>query len=188
MPRNAPEVFHRGSSDWCSQFWDSRVADKGAGFISPAGAALSGGLPNVLAVQAMFLVSLRDEMRGRVNDVDINGAHHELADPDDNDLQAIWDALMVRLLTIPGDQTLFADVFPGKTLGFEHAAMAIAAFETEAYTFVDSPWDKYVGGDNQAFSAAEKRGALLFSGSAKYANYHSGPPLTDQEHHIIGVP
>jgi cytochrome c peroxidase len=96
--------------------------------------------------------------------------------------------LMARLLSIPEYQTLFADAFPGETLGFQHAAIAIAAFEAEAYTFLDSPWDNYVAGNNQALSAAEKRGALLFFGKAKCANCHSGSLLTDQDHHNIGVP
>ena len=69
IPRNAPEVFNRGSSLWFSQFWDSRVMDIGGGdFLSPAGDALPDGLPNVLAVQAMFPVTSRDEMRGSISD------------------------------------------------------------------------------------------------------------------------
>ena len=188
VPRNAPEIFNRGSSDWFSQFWDSRIVDTGTDFISPAGAALPEGLPSVLAVQAMFPVTSRDEMRGHDGDVDINGGTNELGELADNDLQGIWDALMARLLSIPEYQTLFADAFPGETLGFQHAAIAIAAFEAEAYTFLDSPWDNYVAGNNQALSAAEKRGALLFFGKAKCANCHSGSLLTDQDHHNIGVP
>lgn len=191
VPRNAPEIFNRGSSEWFSQFWDSRVKATGTGFISPAGAALPAGLPNVLAVQAMFPVTSRDEMRGRSGDLDIEGEVNELALLADNDLPGIWNGLMTRLLAYPGYQDLFAAAYPDLTpgqLGFEHAATAIAAFEADAYTFLDSPWDRYVAGDTNALSTAEKRGALLFYGSAKCSECHSGSLMTDQQHYNIGVP
>ncbi len=64
VPRNSPEIFHRGNSEWTSMFWDSRVSQQGQQFSSPAGANLPPDLRNVLAVQAMFPVTSRDEMRG----------------------------------------------------------------------------------------------------------------------------
>jgi cytochrome c peroxidase len=190
IPRNAPEVFNRGSSLWISQFWDSRVADDGTGgFISPAGGDLPTGLPNVLAVQAMFPVISRDEMRGSVAD------GNELALLDDDDLHGIWGTLMVRLLAIPGYRTLFSNAYgiddqdlDDAGLGFEHAATAIAAFEAEAFTFLDSPFDKYLGGKNHALSTPEKRGALLFYGKAKCSQCHAGPLITDQHHYNLLVP
>lgn len=190
IPRNAPEVFNRGSSLWISQFWDSRVADDGTGgFISPAGGDLPTGLPNVLAVQAMFPVTSRDEMRGSVAD------GNELALLDDDDLHGIWGTLMVRLLAIPGYRTLFSNAYgiddqdlDDAGLGFEHAATAIAAFEAEAFTFLDSPFDKYLGGKNHALSTPEKRGALLFYGKAKCSQCHAGPLITDQHHYNLLVP
>ncbi|MEQ9410297.1 MAG: cytochrome c peroxidase [Fuerstiella sp.] len=191
VPRNAPEIFNRGATEWFSQFWDSRVIDTGGGFISPAGQALPSGLPSVLAAQAMFPVTSRDEMRGRSGDLDINGDINEIALLADDNLQGMWDALMLRLLAIPGYQTLFAGAYPEvapEDLGFEHAAAAIAAFEADAYTFLDSPWDRYLSGNNRALSTAQKRGALLFYGSAKCSTCHSGSLMTDQQHHNIGAP
>lgn len=75
-------------------------------------------------------------------------------------------------------------------LGFQHAANAIAAFESAAYTFLDSPFDQYLEHDNNNGALADdaKRGALLFYGSAGCANCHSGSLLTDQRHHNIGIP
>jgi len=191
IPRNAPEIFNRGSLEWFTQFWDGRIEDMGVGFISPAGAALPPGLPNVLAVQAMFPVTSRAEMRGAVGDADILGNPNELALLEDGDLQGIWDGIMVRLLLFPGYQALFEAAFPNVDsgdLGFEHAAIAIAAFEAEAYTFLDSPWDKYLEGDNRALSKSEKRGALLFYGKAQCSSCHSGSLMTDQQYYNIGVP
>jgi cytochrome c peroxidase len=192
IPRNAPEVFNRGSTDWTSNFWDSRVAVTPDGkLVSPAGDKLPAGLESVLAVQAMFPVTSRDEMRGRFGDFDVDGNLNELALYDDGDLQGIWDALMDRLLAIPEYRLLFAAAYPDiaeDQLGFEDVANAIAAFEATAFTFPDSPFDRYLAGDRQALSTRQKRGAALFFGEARCWKCHSGSLLTDQEHYNIGVP
>lgn len=192
IPRNAPEVFNRGAPDWTSMFWDSRIESTPDGrFISPAGEFLPPGLTNVLAVQAMFPVTSRDEMRGAIGDEDVFGDPNELAAIPDDDLPAMWEALMSRLLSIPEYAGLFADAYPGvpsDQLGFEHAANAIGDFENAAFTFVDSPWDEYVAGDTDALSDSAKRGAVVFFGSGRCYKCHSGSLLTDQQHHNIGVP
>jgi cytochrome c peroxidase len=187
-PRNAPAVFNLGSPEWVTQYWDGRIAETDTGFISPAGSMLPKNLPNVIAIQAMFPVTSRVEMRGLKGDLDVYGNHNELADIDDNDLPLIWDAIAARLLSLPGYQTLFAEAFPGETVGFEHAAIAIAAFEAEAFTYLDSPWDRYLTGNNRALSSSQKNGALLFFGSAGCSSCHSGSLLTDQQFHNLGVP
>ena len=191
MPRNAPDVFNRGSLEWSSQFWDSRLVATPTGFISPAGDQLPTGMPNILSVQAMFPVTSRDEMRGHPGDLDSFGQPNELALIADEDFSGQWEALANRLLAIPEYRTLFAAAFPNVPLddiGFEHAAIAIAAFEIEAYTLTDSPWDRFVAGNNQAISTAQKRGAKLFYGKANCSTCHSGTLFTDQKHYNIGVP
>lgn len=192
IPRNAPDVFNRGSSAWHSMFWDSRVTQNTDGsFLSPAGDALPAGLDNVLAVQAMFPVTSHDEMRGALGDTTSDGKENELALFADDDLPAIWDALMARLLSYPEYVTLFQEAYPDMPLdelGFEHAANAIAAFEIDAYTFTQSPWLQYLAGDKSALSEDAKLGAILFYGEAGCANCHSGPLFTDQQHHNIASP
>jgi cytochrome c peroxidase len=98
---------------------------------------------------------------------------------------------MDRLLAIDGYVELFQAAYPGvptDQLGFQHAANAIAAFETEAFASAGSPFDEYVEGDNGALPSAAKRGANLFFGPAACAQCHRGPELTDQQFHNIGVP
>jgi cytochrome c peroxidase len=73
-------------------------------------------------------------------------------------------------------------------LGFEHAANAIAAYEIAAFSFDDSPWDRYLKGDREALSSRAKEGALLFYGEAGCSECHSGSLLTDQQFHNIAVP
>lgn len=192
IPRNAPEVFNRGATLWTTMFWDMRVAGSvTAGFTSPAQNALPDGLDSVLAVQAMFPVTSRDEMRGKAGDSDVSGEPNEVALLADSDFTGIWTTLIQRLLRIPGYVALFNSAFPDvptDRLGFEHAANAIAAFESAAWRLVDSPWDRYVAGDDSALSVNAKRGALLFFGKAGCAGCHSGNLLSDQQAHNVGVP
>ena len=73
-------------------------------------------------------------------------------------------------------------------MGFEHAANAIAAYEIAAFSFDDSPWDRYLAGDREALSEEAKKGALLFYGKAGCSECHSGSLMTDQQYHNIAVP
>lgn len=192
VSRNAQDLFNRGDPAFTAMFWDGRVARTGAGdFQTPAGAALPSGLSGALAAQAMFPVFTRLEMRGRAGDRDRLGAPNELALLADDDFEGVWRGLMRRLLAIDGYVGLFQAAYPGvpaDQLGFQHAANAIAAFETEAFASTGSPFDDYLRGANKALSPAAKRGALLFFGEAGCAQCHRGPELSDQSFHNIAVP
>jgi cytochrome c peroxidase len=191
ISRNAQDLFNRGDPAFTTMFWDGRVAAEGTGFRTPAGGALPAGLSGPLAAQAMFPVFTRLEMRGRPGDLDRFGQPNELAALGDDDFVGVWRALMSRLLAIDGYVELFQAAYPdvpAGQLGFQHAANAIAAFETEAFASAGSPFDHYLQGDNAALPAAAKRGANLFFGAAACAQCHRGPELTDQQFHNIGVP
>jgi cytochrome c peroxidase len=90
-----------------------------------------------------------------------------------------------------GYRDLFAAAYPevpGEQLGFEHTANALAAFQQDAWTYLDSPWDRYVAGDDGALTAEAKRGAVLFHGPAGCARCHLGELTTDQETHNMAIP
>jgi cytochrome c peroxidase len=191
ISRNAQDLFNRGDPAFTSMFWDGRVAKQGTGFRTPAGEALPDGVSGPLAAQAMIPVFTRLEMRGQPGDRDRFGRPNELAALGDSDFAGVWRALMARLLAIQGYVDLFQAAYPGvpaDQLGFQHAANAIAAFETEAFASTGSPFDRYIGGNNAALSAAAKRGGNLFLGTAGCAQCHRGPELTDQQFHDIAVP
>jgi cytochrome c peroxidase len=192
IPRNATPIFNLGYEEWQVIFWDGRVStDPVAGFDTPASDRLPSGLDSVLAAQAMFPVVSRDEMRGSRGDVDIFGQPNELAALVDYKSQPIWNALMKRLLAIPGYVELFNAAYPNvpiDELGFQHAANALAAYEIAAFTFEDSPFDRYIQGDKTSLSDDAKEGAILFYGEAGCASCHSTGLLTDQEFHNIAVP
>ena len=191
IPRNSPEIFARGQAEFQSMFWDSRVEIQDGQLKTPAGPALPQDVNGVLTAQAMFPVTSRAEMRGFVGDTTSSGNRNELADIDDSDLPAIWQALMDRLQAIPEYNRLFEEAYPdipAEQLGFQQAADAIATFEADAFASLDSAWDRYVAGDIESITESAKRGAHLFYGSANCASCHSGKLLTDQQHHDLCVP
>jgi len=185
VPRNSPELFNRGYPSFRSLFWDGRVANRDdGGFDTPAGDQLPAGLSGPLAAQAMFPVMTRLEMRGAPGE-------NELADLDDADHTGVWAGLMARLLAIPEYVALFQAAYPGtpvEALGFQHAANALAAFQTEAFTSLGSPFDRYLRGEDAALTEAEKRGAALFFGDGRCGACHLGPHLTNGQFHNIGTP
>ena len=190
IPRNSPEVFDRGNAEWRTMFWDSRVTQNAEGLQTPAGPNLPAGLDSPLAAQAMFPVTSQAEMRG-FDGLDVFGNPNELAQFSDAETPAIWNALMNRILAIPQYQDLFQKAYPDTPqdmLGFEDAANAIAAFESQAFSTADSRWDQYLAGDKDAISDSAKRGGHLFHGGANCASCHSGNIMTDQEHHNLAVP
>ncbi|HEY53841.1 MAG TPA: hypothetical protein G4N94_10325 [Caldilineae bacterium] len=194
VPRNAPELFNRGQVEWRTMFWDSRVeGDSETGFTMPAEfeGDLPDGLENVVAAQALFPITSGAEMRGGRGDVDVFGRDNELGRRAGDDLAGVWQDLMLRMTAIPEYRAMFAAVYPDvatEDLSIVHAVNAIAAFEIAGFTFLDSPWDRYLRGDDGALSEQAKQGALLFYGKAGCVGCHNGKLLTDQQHHNIAAP
>jgi cytochrome c peroxidase len=184
LPRNAPDLFNRGHPAWTRLFWDGRVEGTPAGYRTPAGDALPAGLTTPLSAQALFPILGRAEMRGRLGE-------NELADFGDDDPRPVWDAIVTRLRAIPGYDSLAAAAFPGRSpavLTIADVGNAIAAFVGTAWLMDDSPFDRFLRGDNGALMPAATRGGLLFFGRARCGECHTGPLLADQEFHNVGVP
>lgn len=174
--RNAPTLINTALG-LEALFWDSRLTVAAPG-------------TSILAAQATVPVLNRREMRGDSGDRDVHGEPNELALLPDGDGAAAWDAIMDRLLAIPKYRTLFAAAFPGtlpEALTYQDAARAIAAFEA-TLTFIDSPFERYVRGDDAALTSAQKRGAMLFFSTARCAGCHNGPLLGGKNAANVGVP
>ena len=73
-------------------------------------------------------------------------------------------------------------------LVYEHAARAIAAFETQAFRRTGTPFDRYLARDNAALSASAKRGARVFFGEGQCASCHGGPLLGGGDFANVGAP
>jgi cytochrome c peroxidase len=192
VPRNATPVYNLGLVGMDTLFWDGRVQGTAVTeFNSSADDDLPYGLDNAIAVQAMFPVTSREEMRGHRGSKDVFGERNELASVGNHNWPAIWDGLMVRVLAIPEYQAMFRAAYPDvplEELGFEHAANALAAYQMETFTFLDSPWDRFLQGDESTLSPEAAAGAVLFYGKAGCAQCHSGSLLSDLQFHNIGVP
>ena len=65
-------------------------------------------------------------------------------------------------------------------------SQAIAAYERTLET-ANTPYDRYVAGDDSALTAQQVRGRLLFIGKANCANCHSGEDFTADRHKSIGL-
>ncbi|HYF00639.1 MAG TPA: cytochrome c peroxidase [Planctomycetota bacterium] len=90
-----------------------------------------------------------------------------------------------RLNAIAGYRERFQKVFGGPAT-FDTIAKAIAAFERQVVD-LDSPFDRWARGDDKAMTEPQKRGFDLFVGKARCATCHSGPALTDNRFHNIGL-
>jgi cytochrome c peroxidase len=192
VPRNAPSLLNQGLG-FFYLFWDGRVNEEGGPgrFRTPAGTQLPTGLSNLLAAQAMLPVANRAEMRGKAGDVDRFGNPNELAQIGDSNFTEVWRASMRRLLAVQEYVAKFTAAYPGTpvtSLGFQHAANALAAFQVHAFTKTNSPFDRYLARDDGALSEEAKRGALLFFGQAQCSSCHSGPLLGGQGFSNAGVP
>lgn len=112
-------------------------------------------------------------------------------------VQEAVDSAMARLREIPEYRALFRDAFPERAAEVDAGeaefvvdslryARAVAQF-VRAQVGDDSPYDRFVAGDGNALSPAQKRGLLLFHGKAGCAECHSGPMLSDFRFHVVGA-
>ena len=97
------------------------------------------------------------------------------------------DMMEARLAFVPEYRRRFKEVFGDDWPNIRHAYMAIAAFE-RTLVQTDTPFDRYMRGDDGALSTSQKRGLGLFAGKAGCIACHRGPLLTDEKYHNTGVP
>ncbi len=97
------------------------------------------------------------------------------------------DMMEARLAFVPEYRKQFRAVFGDQWPLVRHAYMAIAAFE-RTLVQTDTPFDKYMRGDDKALTKTQKRGLKLFTGKAGCARCHSGALLTNEKYYNLGVP
>jgi len=185
IARNAPPAFNLFALE--ELFWDGRVSRDAAGQIhTPAGAKVTPDMALVfefgpLSAQPMFPVLSRAEMRG--------DGGNELAALADDQEQQIWAALMSRLGRIPEYRQMFQAAYPGtrfEDMTFAHASNAIAGFLIADLSFNNSPWDRFLAGNDNALTPTQLAGAKNFM-SARCSVCHNGPAFTDNKFHNVAV-
>jgi cytochrome c peroxidase len=185
IPRNAPALFNLFALQ--PLFWDGRVFQDEAGtFHTPAGTALTSNMIAVfefgtLSALPLFPVLSRSEMRADEG--------NELAAISDEHPEQVWSALMERLGGIPEYRRMFQAAYPNQRFGdmtFAHASNAIAGFFTARLAFNNSPWDRFLAGNDRAMTLVQLQGAKNFM-SARCSICHNGPALTDNKFHNVAV-
>ena len=92
-----------------------------------------------------------------------------------------------RMRQIPLYVRLFEEAFGTEAPSFDDALRAVAAFES-TITSRNVPFDRYLEGDADALSPEALQGLSLFVSRAGCIQCHSGPLLTDESFHALGVP
>jgi cytochrome c peroxidase len=98
--------------------------------------------------------------------------------------------VVARVREAPEYQREFAAVFGNAGITIDTIAKAIAAFERTQLSG-NSPFDRFIAGDQNAISESAKRGWTLYNGKARCISCHafnaSQPFFTDFKFHNIGV-
>ncbi len=185
IPRNAPPLFNLAALQ--PLFWDGRVNRDGLGnFHTPAGADLTPAMTQVFefgtaSALPLFPVLSREEMRA------FGG--NELAAIGDDHPQQIWAGLMARLGANRQYRHMFEKAYPGQRfeqMTFAHASNAIAGFLIDRLSFNNSPWDRFLRGNDEAMTQVQLQGAKNFM-SARCSICHNGSALTDNKFHNVAV-
>lgn len=91
---------------------------------------------------------------------------------------------------MPGDNAEYDGMTPANQTAVTqlvvNAGKAIGAFEREL-TCGPTPFDAWMHGDTGAISRSAQRGAAVFVGKGQCVGCHSGPFLSDQQFHNVGL-
>jgi cytochrome c peroxidase len=113
------------------------------------------------------------------------GVRASLEDQARSDGNRTDETVMAHLGAVPAYREEFRKVF-GRDLDPEGVAQAIAAY-VRTILSGNSPYDRFLAGDERAMSASAQRGLILFEGRALCWRCHAGPNLTGESYHNTGV-
>ncbi|RXJ73581.1 cytochrome-c peroxidase [Veronia nyctiphanis] len=207
VPRNAPTsfnmalwddfIFHDGRIESMAKEVGQNGASDTSGIVTPDNT--DGGFnimvgKNLTMAQSRFPVTSKEEMKGfdvqpdgstqDIRDLIINrliGRNGHEADLEKNDwlteFRIAYDVPNASAEEIITDPNMFN---------------AIAEYE-RSLTFTNSPWTKFLEGDDTALNDNARSGAILFfksasNGGAGCVTCHSGNNLTDERFHVLAVP
>ncbi len=97
------------------------------------------------------------------------------------------DSLITELSEYQGYISLFESAYPGEGITVDTISKAIASFERSILA-TESPFDRWIKGDESAISASAKRGFDLFEGKANCIACHQNHNFVDDGFHNIGLP
>ncbi len=188
IPRNAPGLWNLGANNVQFMFHDGRISISDLyqnGFNTPAEEFLPQGLNSLLAAQALFPVASDAEMAGQPGENEIAGAIKDRMDH-------AWPIIAKRVRGIEKYGQLFVAAFENvedpADVTIVEIANAIGAFIGTEFRNHDSLFDRYLEGQDDALNGQQLRGMELFFGDARCSACHSGPLLSSQTFHALGLP
>lgn len=188
VPRNAPGLWNLGAKSVQTLMHDGRISRDdtyGNGFNTPAEEWLPDGLNSLLAAQALFPLTSETEMAGGSEENEVSGAVN-------NRIDYGWPIIAKRVRTIPAYGQRFVAAFDHistpEDVTIVDIANALAAFMALEFRSTDSPFDQFLAGDPSALTPAQTQGMELFYGEAACSTCHSGPLMSDQRFHALGLP
>jgi cytochrome c peroxidase len=171
--------------------WNSRFNsvsgdpfDNSVGFQFPLPEGLSlSNLSHLLGAQAFIPTTEKPEM---------TGFHPSVPGTNDGIRAAVVERLNANAEYRKLFGKNFTEVKEGAPITYEMLARAIAEFEF-TLVFADAPIDKFARGLKNAMTEDEKRGAVLFFGSANCVSCHavagqSNEMFSDFRQHVAGIP
>jgi cytochrome c peroxidase len=96
------------------------------------------------------------------------------------------EVMIATLTKLTGYTEEFKTVFGTSPITVDQVAQAIAAYERTIVT-TDSPFDRYVRGDQSSLTNQEKQGLEIFNGKAHCSSCHWGGYFSDGRFHNLGV-
>jgi cytochrome c peroxidase len=96
------------------------------------------------------------------------------------------EAMLKTVDNIPGYVEEFKNVFGTSPITIDQVAQAIAAYERTIVT-TDSPFDRFIRGDEASLTALEKKGLEIFNGKGRCTACHWGGNFSDGRFHNLGV-
>ncbi len=190
--RNSQPLLNLGYPEIEHMFWDGRVhRNPITGELQTPEPALNGPQPllkkvadvftNSASVQAIFPI---------VNDAEMRGKNNDIADAA-SDVES-WERVMKRLIEGEGKNkyvALFKAAYPDAVeYNIGHVGEAIGSFIKDQFHVADTPYDRYLKGNLNALTDAEKRGLIAFDERGKCMQCHNGPHLSNFLFKTVATP
>lgn len=104
----------------------------------------------------------------------------------EDEMNLSLDRLLARLESVEVYRDLFASAFGDSAITSTRIAEALAAFE-RTLIVDNTPFDRFLKGEEKAISDSAKRGAVVFADKGRCMECHDGPNFTDNSFHNIGL-
>lgn len=180
VPRNAPALFNLEKMG--SLFWDGRVSYDGFEFMTPEKdfngypakrSDITDVMTSAASMQALFPI---------VNPVEMLGAKYSHLSNFE-----VWDKIVDRIKKSHYFEK-FQAAFGVSEINIGHIGEVLGHFQIHEFAITNTPWDKFLRGDESALSRDEVKGALVFFEQGRCINCHGSSTLGGHSFHNIAAP